>query len=548
MSSIASDLILVVIAGLIGGLIARLIRQPLVMGYISAGIIVGPNVGILEVSNPQNIVQLAEIGAALLLFSLGLEFSAKDLKSIWKIALFGTGIQVILTFIGCALLATYFGWELLAALWLAGAVVSSSTALIMRTLDAKGVRKTLSGRIMLGISIMQDLLVIPILIILLQLNSKGSALAEIFISIIVSAAFLAFMGFTAVKFMPAILHKVAKLESQELFILSTASIGLAVAYLSYLVGLSVAFGAFIAGLVLSESDFGAKAFSEMLPLRGLFGLVFFASIGMLFEPVFVIANYKIIIALLLAITFGKGIILTFITFAFGYRRIVPLAILFGMIPISEIAFILAREAIAVNVISPYVYSCILNIVILSMLSGPFIASLSAPAYSLFRIFKPSKDINDSNSSVQTLSDHVILIGNDEYFDQIAKSLSQKKTKLVVISSIYQSFYQLSNSGFKRIYADAEKEGVLESANIASAKVVIIADSDSTSTETIIQKAQAANSDIHIICITHTEEVYKKLSCYSNVKAILPEKQIAKETLEILYRFSIVKKPLNCILK
>lgn len=528
MSVITADIFLVIFAGLFGGLVARLLKQPLVLGYILAGIMVGPYTGGATVTNVEHIADLADVGAALLLFSLGLEFKVKDLLPIGRIAFIGSTIQVVLTFILGTLFGKSLGWQLIPSFWLAAAIVSSSTALILKTLSDKGLRRTLSGKIMLGVSIVQDLLVIPIMILLVSLSTNGLELSSLLNPLLSSLAFGLLMGVMAVKVMPWVLHHIARLDSHELFMLLIVSIGLGIGYISHLFGLSLAFGAFVAGLVLSESEYGHKALSEMVPLRDLFGLLFFASIGMLFDPWFVVANIVTIVVMVLVITTVKGLILAGVGRAFGYRRIVPLAMFFGMIPISEIAFIVVRNALGINAIDQQTYLTILNVVIISMILGPVVAGFSGPVYGFIRRFRPETELKSVNLPEAGMTDHVVMTGGGVFSEYLADALQKQGTAFMVIEPNYQSFFNLAARGLPLLFGEPDRPGILASAGIERARLLIVAESDLVISGEVISAARAMNSSLPIILLTNSLEMTSEFAEKPLVQVVLLERQVAND--------------------
>ncbi len=528
MSTVTFDLFLVIFAGLFGGLTARLFKQPLVLGYILAGIIVGPYTGGATVTSVDHIADLADIGAALLLFSLGLEFSARDLKPIGRIALFGSTIQVVITFLAVTLIGYLLGWPLIPSFWFATAVVSSSTALILKTLSDKGLRQTLSGKVMLGVSIVQDIQVIPLMILLGSLSTEGFALLAVLKPILSTVAFILLIALFATRILPWALHHVARLNSDELFMLSVVSTAFGIGYISYLFGLSLAFGAFIAGLVLKESDYGSKALSGLAPLRDLFGLLFFASIGMLFDPNFVFANLSMIIALVVATTGIKGIILALVGRGFGYRRIVPLAMFFGMIPISEIAFIVVRTAINLGAITQQNYLVILNVVILSMIAGPVLAGFSGPAYGLVRKYRNDTGMNTINIPESGMNSHHIITGGSDVGVFLAESFQALKLPFVVIEPYYQSFCNLAGRGFQLIFGEPEREAILGTARIERARTLIITESELVASETVIEQALKLNPAIRIILLTNSLDRTEASNGNPQIRTILLERQVADD--------------------
>lgn len=283
---IAADIVIIMVAALIGALIAQRLKQPLILGYILAGIFISPHTGGIVVSDIHQVELLAEIGVALLLFALGLEFSLSELKPVRNIALIGTPLQMALTIGFGYLLGRLMGWEAVPSLWLGALISLSSTMVILKTLANQGWMGTLSSRVMIGMLIIQDLAIVPLMIMLPQLSNPAAGIPLLGMAVVKSVLFLLAMIFMGTKLLPIILARVAAWNSRELFLLAITAIGLGIGYATYLAGLSFAFGAFVAGMVLSESDYGHQALSEIVPLRDIFGLLFFTSVGMLLDPSF----------------------------------------------------------------------------------------------------------------------------------------------------------------------------------------------------------------------------------------------------------------------
>jgi CPA2 family monovalent cation:H+ antiporter-2 len=259
---IAGDITIIVIAALVGGLIAQRLKQPLILGYLLAGVAVGPYTGGVTVSDVHNIEKLAEIGVALLLFALGLEFSLRELKPVRHIALFGTPIQIALTMAYGFGIGRWLGWEWIPSLWFGALISLSSTMIILKTLENQGMIGTLSSRVMIGVLIVQDLTIMPMLIILPQLNTLDAGLTVLAFAALKAAIFLILMYFVGARIIPWIMKSVASWNSRELFLVAATAMGLGIGYITYLFGLSFAFGAFVAGILLSESDYGYQALSD----------------------------------------------------------------------------------------------------------------------------------------------------------------------------------------------------------------------------------------------------------------------------------------------
>ena len=291
---IAGDIAIIIVAALIGGVIAQKLKQPLILGYILAGVVVGPNTGGITVSEVHTIEKLAEIGVALLLFALGLEFSLRELRPVKHIALIGTPIQIVLTLLFGYGVGQLLDWEWIPSLWFGALISLSSTMVLLKTLENQGMIGTLSSRVMIGMLIVQDLAVVPMLIILPQLSHPETGLVILGWAALKAAAFLVVMIFVGTRVLPRVMKYVAGWNSRELFLVATAAIGLGIGYGTYLFGLSFAFGAFVAGMLLSESDYGYQALSDIIPLRDVFSLFFFTSVGMLIDPDFLWDNLGIV--------------------------------------------------------------------------------------------------------------------------------------------------------------------------------------------------------------------------------------------------------------
>ena len=271
---ISGDIAIIVVAALLGGLIAQKLKQPLILGYILAGVVVGPYTGGVTVSEIHTIERLAEIGVALLLFALGLEFSLRELRPVRNIALFGTPIQIVLTTAYGFGIGWLLGWEWIPSLWFGALISLSSTMVILKTLENQGMIGTLSSRVMIGVLIIQDLAIVPMLIILPQLSTPQAGLPVLALAALKAAVFLVLMIVIGTRILPRVMKYVADWNSRELFLIATIAMGLGIGYGTWLFGLSFAFGAFVTGMLLSESDYGYQALCDIIPLRDVFSLLF----------------------------------------------------------------------------------------------------------------------------------------------------------------------------------------------------------------------------------------------------------------------------------
>src|SRR5919205_4525399 len=320
---IAGDIALILVAALLGGVVARRLGLPLILGYILAGVLVGPHTGGPTVGEVHDIELLAEIGVALLLFTIGLHFSLDELAPVRRVALWGTAIQMSLTTMFGYGVGRLLGFTWQEAVWFGALLSLSSTAVVLKSLSEQSVMGTLSSRVIIGMLITQDLAVVPLIIILPELGQIGEGLSELGVAALRAVIFITIMVVFGRRVLPWLMAKIAGWNSRELFLISVVGIGLGVGYGTYLFGLSFAFGAFVAGMVLSQSEYSHQALADVEPLRDVFGLLFFVSVGMLLDPAFLFANLGTVLLLVLLVVVGKALIFSGITRAFGYANPTP---------------------------------------------------------------------------------------------------------------------------------------------------------------------------------------------------------------------------------
>ncbi len=495
---IAADIAIILIAALIGGLIAQRLRQPLILGYILAGIAVGPYTGGVTVSEVHNIELLAEIGVALLLFALGLEFSLRDLQPVRRVALIGTPIQMLLTILYGFFIGRWLGYDNISSLWIGSIISLSSTMVILKTLMARGLMGTLSSRVMIGVLIVQDLAIIPLMIILPQLSNPQAGIPLVAWAVLKATVFLTLMILVGTRIIPRLLTSIAAWNSRELFLLSVTAIGLGVGYATYLFGLSFAFGAFVAGMVLSESEYSHQALSDIIPLRDIFGLLFFVSVGMLLDPSFLFANLKEILLLVVLIFVGKGLIFMILVQFFGYGNVIPLAVGLGLFQIGEFSFVLAGVGLNSHSISNDLYALMLNTAIFTMLLTPAISGLTAPLYALRKKWFKHEPLQTINLPESGLHDHVVIAGGGQTGSYVAQVLRSLEMAFVIIEYNAHQVNHLKDLTMPQVFGDAGQQLVLEAAGIEQARLLIITTPSAITTKAIVDQALKMNRKLHIV--------------------------------------------------
>lgn len=519
---IATDIILIVVAAFFCGLVMQRLGQPLILGYIAAGIVLGPHTGGLTVSGIHEIELLAEIGIALLLFALGLEFSLKDLKPVRYIALIGTPIQMALT-VGLGFgIGHWIGLDWKSSLWLGALISLSSTMVILKTLMNQGWLGTLSSKVMIGMLIVQDLAVVPMMIILPQLNDPAVGLPALGIAALKAAGFLLAMVLLGTRFLPQLMSYIARLGSRELFLLAITAIGLGIGYITHLAGLSFAFGAFVAGMVLSESDYGHQALSDIIPLRDLFGLLFFSSVGMLFDPSFLLDHLQEVFFLLTAVCLGKGLIFAFVSFIFHYRNVIPLAVGLGLFQIGEFSFVLARVGVSTGSIGNDLYTLVLTVTILSMVLTPLISEQTAKIYALKKRWFRHEKLETSNIPDQGLKGHVVIIGGGRVGFQIARILNRLNLLFVIVEIDHRRFETARENGMAVVYGDAGQVIVLEAAGVKTASLLILTLPDLVTARLTIVQAKSLNPSLNIVVRAAGPDYFEVMSHLGVSEVVLPE--------------------------
>lgn len=497
---IASDFVLIVIAGLIGGVAARALRLPLMVGYVVAGVLVGPHTAGPTVVQLHDVELLAEIGVALLLFSLGLELSFRDLLPVRRVALIGGPIQILVTAAGAAVAASKgLGIPAREAAWFGAMISVSSTAVVLKMLSAAGVTQTLASRVMIGLLVIQDLAVVPMLVLLPQLGAADHLVTSLLRATGIAAALLASIVLLGAFLLPKLLRLVLAWRSCELFLVAVVAIGVGVGYATQLAGLSFALGAFVAGLVLSESEFSHQALSDVVPVRDIFGLLFFVSVGMLLDPAYAFAHAGQIAAVVVFTFVGKSIILGGIARAFGYVNMAPWIVGLGLSQIGEFSFVLARTGFTSGVLSKATYDLALTSTVLTMALSPLVAGLALPLGRAWRRRrKPAQTPVPIELPGDGLRDHVIVAGYGRSGKAAAHVLRRAHIPFVVVEINHAVFAGLTGEGISGIWGDITGEEILKAARIESARILLLSLPEQSTIRLSVERTRQLNPNLMVI--------------------------------------------------
>src|ERR671916_2315292 len=495
---IAGDIAIILVAAFVGGVIAQRLGLPLILGYILAGVFVGPNTGGPTVGEIHDIELLAEMGVALLLFAIGLHFPLSALTPVKRVALIGTPIQMVLTIaFGYGLGRVLgLGWE--ESVWLGALISVSSTAVVLKTLGEQDVMNTLASRVIIGMLIVQDILVVPLLILLPQLGNVGAGLSRLGVALLEAAGFVAVMGILGGWGVPWVMATIVGWGSRELFLISVVAVGLGVGYGTYLFGLSFAFGAFVAGMVLSQSEYSHQALADIGPLRDVFAMLFFVSVGMLIDPAFLLDEAATITAIVLAVFLFKGFLFAGLTRAFGYGNIVPFAVGLGLFQVGEFSFVIARVGIDVGALSSRTYSIALTTAVVTMALTPFAARAVPLLYGRWRERFPKETMHTFNLPRTGLEDHVVIAGHGRVGTFVARLLDNLDQSFVVIDANPERAEAARDEGFPAVFGDAAAEPVLEAAGVGKARLVILTAHDPAGGRPVVQRGPRDAPGVHVL--------------------------------------------------
>lgn len=525
---VAADIAIIVVAALVGGLIAQRLRQPLLIGYIVAGVTVGPYTGGIVISDTQTIGFLAELGVALLLFSLGIQFSFKELAPVRNVAVFGTIIQVMLGIATGVALAWLFGWTLHTGLWFGAILALSNTMVALKTLDSQGRMGTLSSRVMIGILIVQDLISVPLMIILPQLSDLESGLTALGWAALRGIAFILTMIFFGARVLPRIMAYIAGWNSRELFLVTVTALGLGIGYVTFLFGLSFAFGAFVAGMVLSESDHSYQALSDIIPLRDVFSMIFFVSVGMLVDINYFLQNWQFVLLVVVLVTTTKMLVFTGLTRAFGYGNVVPLATALYLFPLGEFSFVLARTGLQTGSITTELYSLVLSVAVVTLILVPFTSQLVGPLYSLRKKWFSYEPLQSINLPAEGLENHVVIAGAGRVGQYLAGVLQRLDLNYVAIELDQKRIEQCKKQGIPVIYGDAAQEVVLEAAALSHARLILITTPTLEITRNVVTVVRRMRPDLHIVARVESVEEMEKLHQMGVYEVVQPEFEAGME--------------------
>jgi CPA2 family monovalent cation:H+ antiporter-2 len=532
--------------GLIFGMIAVRLKLPALVGYLAAGILIGPATPGF-VADVALASQLAEIGVMLLMFGVGLHFSLDDLLEVKAIALPGAVLQIgVATAMGVGV-AHLWGWSLGAGLVFGLALSVASTVVLLRALEDRGILDSINGRIAVGWLVVEDLVTVLMLVMLPALAGPlggkgvaggGSLWLSLGMTLGQVAAFILFMLVVGRKLFPWFLWRVAKTGSRELFTLAVIATAVGIAYgSSELFGVSFALGAFFAGMVLRESPLSHRAAEESLPLRDAFSVLFFVSVGMLFDPMVLVQSPFKVLVVVAIIMFGKSLAAFLLVLALRYPLNTAITVSASLAQIGEFSFILAAMGLSLGLLPVEGQNLILAGAILSIALNPLLFKAIEPLQRALRsksdlarkLERSSDPLAELPTTVQQekLNGQVVLVGYGRVGRMIADQLTERGVHFVVAEQNRAIVDELRRRDIAAVAGNAAEPGVLIQAHIAHAALLVIATPDTFHVRAMIETARALNPGIKTLVRSHNEQEAQLLRQENVGKVLMGEQELAR---------------------
>jgi CPA2 family monovalent cation:H+ antiporter-2 len=479
------------------------IRIPPIVGFIIAGILIGPY-GIGLIKDMHEIETLAEIGVILLLFTIGIEFSLKKFLKMRRMVLLGGGGQVLLTICVCTAIVYPFISDFNASVFIGFLVALSSTAIVLKMLLERGETDTPQGRTMVGILIFQDLCVVPFMLLVPVLAGKGADITQLSLTILKTAAIIVIVLVGARKIVPSLLHHVVRTKSRELFLMTVIVICLGTALLTSEFGLSLALGAFLAGLIISESEYAYQANVDILPFKDSFMGLFFVSVGMLIDASYLFANWQWVLSVVLALFFIKT--LTSVAAILGTSSATPRVAIhtgLGIAQVGEFSFILSEVGKRAGLIGGDSYQLFLSASIVTMGLTPFLLN-AAPRVSTWLASRNAlKRLSErqKEEAPPKLSGHVIIVGFGLNGRNLAYTLRETGVSYMILELNSETVRKERKRGEPIYYGDGTSREILLKSGVERARMLVVVISDPSASRKIISIAKKENPSIHVIVRT-----------------------------------------------
>lgn len=542
-STLLVTLVLALVAAIIGAFLAVRLGQSVILGYILAGVAIGPfSPGL--VGDVATVQALADIGIVFLMFSIGVQLSFGELLRTGRVAILGGNAQVLLLIALGYLTGILLGLSPLEAFVLGAVVSNSSSTVLTKALSERGEQDSLHGHISLAWSSVQDLGTVALVVVLTALAGQTERIwSDLLWAVSKAGLFLAVVGPIGTMVFPWIFERVAALRNRELFVLTVATLALGTAFASTFFGLSLALGAFVAGVVVGESDLSLQILAEVMPLRDVFAGLFFVSVGMLVDPSFVAQNLDFMLLVLALIVAVKGTISAGITALFGYSLRTSVLTGVTLAQSAEFSFLLARVGTEIGILSASLYSLILAGVVASMVLSPILHQVAAPLTRWLERRRPPIPLAEQppldRRRLRGLRGHAVICGYGRVGRIIAWALRQRGFPFIVVEEDQRIVRRLRERGAQVLLGNAANPTVLEQVGLDRARVLVIAMPDALAARQIVEYALRANPNLDIVVRTHGWEERRYFLSRGVGEAVMGELELALEmTRHTLRRFGL----------
>lgn len=517
------DLAYVIIAAITGGLIAWRLRQPVIIGYVLAGVVISPLTPGPSVSSVHSLELFAEIGVILLMFSVGLEFSLRELLKAKWVAFVGGPLGILISILLGLGAGGLMGWRPSQGIVLGAVISVASTMVLTRLLIDQGRLRTVAGRTMVAITLVEDLAVVILIVLIPGFASLESGTALVLAEKLGLAALILVPAlFLAARIVPPILKRVARTQSRELFFLVVLSICLGAAALTSAMGMSLALGAFVAGLIISESDYAHEAIAQLFPLRDAFVAVFFVSMGLLVNPWSLFSNVTILAVMIALIVVGKLFVWTGVVLAFRYPLETALSVGVGLTQIGEFSFVLVQVARNSGIVGDEVYNATLAASLITILLNAAAIRYLPAMKSRMRPPGRMAAATQTGEESEGMKDHVVICGFGRVGSAIGAALQTFGVQYRAIEINPDVFAAIRTKGVPAIFGDCGHSHILDRAGARNASLVIVTVPDRERARLAVMNARKLNPDMPIMARSHHPEEYQLLKEAGASEIVQPE--------------------------
>lgn len=520
---------------------ARILKQPLIVAYVIAGVIIGP-IGFGLINNFEDINTLAELGIAFLLFTVGLEIDFNKLRHVGKPVIVGALAQMGILFGVGILVSNLLGFSHVVGVYIGLLVAFSSTMIVTKLLIDKNELKSLHGRLMIGILIIQDIAVV--LLLPLLTNTSGQFSVEFLGDVVIKGVGLFAIAIVLNKFIfPKILDFAA--EMREVLFLTAISIVFAFIGFSSILGFSIVIGAFIAGIALGNFPYNLEIVGETRALMNFFSIIFFTSLGMSLSLAVIHGLLVPFLVLLAIVMLIKPVVLAFIYFFLGYGTRTSSVVGIGLGQASEFSFIIASQGLLLGQLTQEMYSLLVSVVVVSMVLTPYLMKTKDRFYKIYSMFGSSfvkkhahRNIKKMEASPGSrLKNHTIILGCDVMGGEIVKYLKKGRRGFMVVDHNPEKIHEMKNRGIFCVYGNIDHEDLLKRLSIKRAKNMVITIPDEDVTEFVIKKSKQINKKIKIVARAYNNDSAKRLKLSGASSVVLPEYVSGKKMVQELKKIS-----------